>query len=145
MIRRPPRSTRTDTLFPYTTLFRSDAAADSPRLTTSCCQLRRLLRQSSAPVQRRAPDQAPSCLRGPSTGPYTLAKTKESVMNKLMYSAVFALATCSSPASTESENLEIPAERNSVAGFSLTNWITLTDSPGTPCSQLTATTRNRPT
>src|SRR3546814_4415241 len=27
MIRRPPRSTRTDTLFPYTTLFRSDAGA----------------------------------------------------------------------------------------------------------------------
>src|SRR3546814_6648650 len=26
MIRRPPRSTRTDTLFPYTTLFRSQAA-----------------------------------------------------------------------------------------------------------------------
>src|SRR3546814_15747940 len=28
MIRRPPRSTRTDTLFPYTTLFRSRAWAD---------------------------------------------------------------------------------------------------------------------
>src|SRR3546814_1769151 len=28
MIRRPPRSTRTDTLFPYTTLFRSILAAD---------------------------------------------------------------------------------------------------------------------
>src|SRR3546814_20804165 len=28
MIRRPPRSTRTDTLFPYTTLFRSDGSAD---------------------------------------------------------------------------------------------------------------------
>src|SRR3546814_15487081 len=27
MIRRPPRSTRTDTLFPYTTLFRSPALA----------------------------------------------------------------------------------------------------------------------
>src|SRR3546814_18962005 len=27
MIRRPPRSTRTDTLFPYTTLFRSPVAA----------------------------------------------------------------------------------------------------------------------
>src|SRR3546814_17587470 len=26
MIRRPPRSTRTDTLFPYTTLFRSDTS-----------------------------------------------------------------------------------------------------------------------
>src|SRR3546814_2569082 len=28
MIRRPPRSTRTDTLFPYTTLFRSDRRDD---------------------------------------------------------------------------------------------------------------------
>src|SRR3546814_3004262 len=28
MIRRPPRSTRTDTLFPYTTLFRSDRGVD---------------------------------------------------------------------------------------------------------------------
>src|SRR3546814_20275421 len=28
MIRRPPRSTRTDTLFPYTTLFRSGRAGD---------------------------------------------------------------------------------------------------------------------
>src|SRR3546814_15608672 len=28
MIRRPPRSTRTDTLFPYTTLFRSALACD---------------------------------------------------------------------------------------------------------------------
>src|SRR3546814_5349369 len=28
MIRRPPRSTRTDTLFPYTTLFRSGTAAE---------------------------------------------------------------------------------------------------------------------
>src|SRR3546814_19884427 len=28
MIRRPPRSTRTDTLFPYTTLFRSSALCD---------------------------------------------------------------------------------------------------------------------
>src|SRR3546814_8697542 len=28
MIRRPPRSTRTDTLFPYTTLFRSSDAGD---------------------------------------------------------------------------------------------------------------------
>src|SRR3546814_14349198 len=28
MLRRPPRSTRTDTLFPYTTLFRSGRIAD---------------------------------------------------------------------------------------------------------------------
>src|SRR3546814_5883096 len=30
MIRRPPRSTRTDTLFPYTTLFRSRRQRESP-------------------------------------------------------------------------------------------------------------------
>src|SRR3546814_8860066 len=30
MIRRPPRSTRTDTLFPYTTLFRSDPRRSLP-------------------------------------------------------------------------------------------------------------------
>src|SRR3546814_16990005 len=34
MIRRPPRSTRTDTLFPYTTLFRSDPAALSAVLAS---------------------------------------------------------------------------------------------------------------
>src|SRR3546814_6316797 len=32
MIRRPPRSTRTDTLFPYTTLFRSDAVRVASRI-----------------------------------------------------------------------------------------------------------------
>src|SRR3546814_4610124 len=31
MIRRPPRSTRTDTLFPYTTLFRSETVAQVQR------------------------------------------------------------------------------------------------------------------
>src|SRR3546814_15331234 len=36
MIRRPPRSTRTDTLFPYTTLFRSH-----PMLTTAVKAARR--------------------------------------------------------------------------------------------------------
>src|SRR3546814_6523772 len=32
MIRRPPRSTRTDTLFPYTSLFRSLALGRDPRI-----------------------------------------------------------------------------------------------------------------
>src|SRR3546814_11559899 len=34
MLRRPPRSTRTDTLFPYTTLFRSIELSSYARLTT---------------------------------------------------------------------------------------------------------------
>src|SRR3546814_9967616 len=51
MIRRPPRSTRTDTLFPYTTLFRSLAPL---------CLFTRVARvpRSSRP---RAPEQA-GCL-----------------------------------------------------------------------------------
>src|SRR3546814_2931098 len=49
MIRRPPRSTRTDTLFPYTTLFRSALSAIARR-------------RSSAPAAqpRHAPQRSPS-------------------------------------------------------------------------------------
>src|SRR3546814_15887191 len=40
MIRRPPRSTRTDTLFPYTTLFRSQIGYGLPhRLRCGCTGL----------------------------------------------------------------------------------------------------------
>src|SRR3546814_13328875 len=36
MIRRPPRSTRTDTLFPYTTLFRSKRASAARAVASDC-------------------------------------------------------------------------------------------------------------
>src|SRR3546814_5937829 len=36
MIRRPPRSTRTDTLFPYTTLFRSTGSRRRPTAAVPC-------------------------------------------------------------------------------------------------------------
>src|SRR3546814_16646754 len=36
MIRRPPRSTRTDTLFPYTTLFRSCRSCDEKATQAAC-------------------------------------------------------------------------------------------------------------
>src|SRR3546814_7215914 len=45
MIRQPPRSTRTDTLFPYTTLFRSIAQAPQ-----RCAEL--LARYAKDPAQR---------------------------------------------------------------------------------------------
>src|SRR3546814_5531190 len=37
MIRRPPISTRTDTLFPYTTLFRSSSSARTSREYAAAC------------------------------------------------------------------------------------------------------------
>src|SRR3546814_4261544 len=47
MIRRPPRSTRTDTLFPYTTLFRSDREVPfvEPRDELAADELERHRRQ----------------------------------------------------------------------------------------------------
>src|SRR3546814_9865707 len=51
MLRRPPRYTRTDTLFPYTTLFRASAATrprrnrsarSRPTCTACCCRARAL-------------------------------------------------------------------------------------------------------
>src|SRR3546814_4793178 len=45
MTRRPPRSTRTDTPFPYTTLFRSAAAADHGRAAHRRRHGRRRLRR----------------------------------------------------------------------------------------------------
>src|SRR3546814_16478581 len=52
MIRRPPRSTRTDTLFPYTTLFRS-AEAGVGAGTAAALSLRR-----PAPAGHRTADRA---------------------------------------------------------------------------------------
>src|SRR3546814_7372844 len=46
MIRRPPRSTRTDTLFPYTTLFRSVRLL--PRSVQFAGQIRPALRRKSS-------------------------------------------------------------------------------------------------
>src|SRR3546814_10598248 len=49
MIRRPPRSTRTDTLFPYTTLFRSRKNARE-KVATLLLDMRRRLRADPAGV-----------------------------------------------------------------------------------------------
>src|SRR3546814_17593982 len=50
MIRRPPRSTRTDTLFPYTTLFRSAALLPGRHLRDRARRRRRI----STPADQRA-------------------------------------------------------------------------------------------
>src|SRR3546814_16722244 len=48
MIRRPPRSTRTDTLFPYTTLFRSTQRVFGVAPYAGVFKLRRVLRRRPA-------------------------------------------------------------------------------------------------
>src|SRR3546814_20248884 len=58
MIRRPPRSTRTDTLFPYTTLFRSDFRVLARNRRVNDKARRRLDR---CPVRRFASDRWCRC------------------------------------------------------------------------------------
>src|SRR3546814_6271319 len=48
MVRRPPRSTRTDTLFPYTTLFRSVSRRDKIRKLIRPSEAGRLINQIAA-------------------------------------------------------------------------------------------------
>src|SRR3546814_19510802 len=52
MIRRPPRSTRTDTRFPYTTLFRSGPCGDDSSFDVQSSLLKRAMDESCAFVQR---------------------------------------------------------------------------------------------
>src|SRR3546814_5952873 len=71
MIRRPPRSTRTDTLFPYTTLFRSPSLdpseiAETPRASLDTIVLRARNEHLPAPVIVQPPG-APN-LFGPLNG-----------------------------------------------------------------------------
>src|SRR3546814_1727594 len=58
MIRRPPRSTRTDTLFPYTTLFRSvssTAKIRAPRLVGGGCPISQETKISRVKTKVAAP------------------------------------------------------------------------------------------
>src|SRR3546814_14783991 len=60
MIRRPPRSTRTDTLFPYTTLFRStkeettvvDGAGKKKEIAGRCAQIRAQAEETTSDYDR---------------------------------------------------------------------------------------------
>src|SRR3546814_17339844 len=58
VIRRPPRSTHTDTLFPYTTLFRSLAHQDSARMMGNHrAEKSRVADRCLGPDERKAPEE----------------------------------------------------------------------------------------
>lgn len=57
-------------------------------------------------------------------------------MNKLMHSAIFALAICSPHAHAEPNDVKITEPRNAAAGFAVTSWMTIVDALGTHCSKL---------
>src|SRR3546814_14078423 len=53
MIRRPPRTTRTDTRFPYTTLFRSNVGSLTYHFGSKANLLREIYQRHTAPMNRR--------------------------------------------------------------------------------------------
>src|SRR3546814_2770599 len=65
MLRRPPRSTRTDTLFPHTTLFRSLPLRDqrNAEATRLALQPRTRRNRNGEPVPGRQPQQSGSLVR----------------------------------------------------------------------------------
>src|SRR3546814_10039452 len=74
MIRRPPRSTRTDTLFPYTTLVRSSLGRKRPR---SALRQQRQLRAALHICTRRAKNAIGKCaLRGKTGGYHVFTKIR---------------------------------------------------------------------
>src|SRR3546814_4903820 len=97
MIRRPPRSTRTDTLFPYTTLFRSPArvrraaAGADPRPGGPARHAHGVARHERQPSCCRQPARHPPQLRRLPDGERSEEHTSE--LQSLMRSsyAVFCL------------------------------------------------------
>src|SRR3546814_8382856 len=65
MIRRPPRSTRTDTLFPYTTLFRSRAVLPLDQADPQNPPLPGHQRECRPDPDRRRPHRIPLAPHGP--------------------------------------------------------------------------------
>src|SRR3546814_1876352 len=97
MIRRPPRSTRTDTLFPYTTLFRSRHAQDrqgDPRRTGQIGPRARRAdaqRRSLSGATRALPDRAAAEGRSVHLGPRSEEHTSELQSLMRISYAVFCL------------------------------------------------------
>src|SRR3546814_13250074 len=72
MIRRPPRSTRTDTLFPYTTLFRSEL--------TRLISLTQLAKYIPGNIAQHASRAALSLKRGMPIRPYMSSVIQETLL-----------------------------------------------------------------
>src|SRR3546814_188098 len=85
MIRRPPRSTRTDTLFPYTTLFRSDdGSGQAGSLAPEAGPERKSDDGHGGPAPRQAKRQSsPGRLNNPLVPPSLAGRAKEIIPHPL--------------------------------------------------------------
>src|SRR3546814_5933911 len=93
MIRRPPRSTRTDTLFPYTTLFRSTSVLLSERGGSSGASLGRNITQLWSSPEVPQPPPGPLLAHPGPAGRIRRSEEHTSELQSLMRNsyAVFCL------------------------------------------------------
>src|SRR3546814_17424215 len=98
MIRRPPRSTRTDTLFPYTTLFRSvrslDAAWAKAATIPSVLVQKRLAEASRYDAKAARADILPKITGGVNAGRYGLIETARDYRSEERRGGKECLSTC---------------------------------------------------
>src|SRR3546814_4492024 len=92
MIRRPPRSTRTDTLFPYTTLFRSGPSGGLAAAGRAACRRTRSWRCGTARSARRRSEEHTSELQSLmriSYAVFCLKKKKKTTITTSHYNAQY--------------------------------------------------------
>src|SRR3546814_3374800 len=91
MLRRPPRSTRTDTLFPYTTLFRSMVREDAPHDKSPRAEREGEARRAQSELRR--PDNRPEEAAGDGSEDVVRSEEHKSELQSLMRNsyAVFCL------------------------------------------------------
>src|SRR3546814_13116941 len=90
MIRRPPRSTRTDTPFPYTTLFRSQVLAGLANVQNELLQIE-AARPPQVPLEAESPLLAPPTVPGEAESPRSEEHTSELQSLMRISYAVFCL------------------------------------------------------
>src|SRR3546814_4972820 len=92
MIRRPPRSTRTDTLFPYTTLFRSRLHLVRQRTTASAVAVPSQHLQTTCQEVLRKRMECRNERLGGSTSPHQIGRATSELQSLMRISyAVFCL------------------------------------------------------
>src|SRR3546814_14152721 len=91
MILRPPRSTRTDTLFPYTTLFRSEAVIDESMISGE-----------PVPVEKTAGDKVSS---GTINGNKSFVMVTEKVGRETLLSQIIEMVNAASRSKAPIQNL----------------------------------------
>src|SRR3546814_4228632 len=120
MIRRPPRSTRTDTLFPYTTLFRSVSALAATALAMSPENLMPPSAITGTPRARQASDASSTAVRSEEH-----TSELQSLM-RISY-AVFCLKKKTQITSTQEHNTKTVGKLNQTVKQCLKDTRTTTD------------------